>query len=203
MSFQIINSNHFLNSRKLNTQMAGKLVFSLNRDVPVEEILSGNSIQYEMEFQDLKISVNGERILDMSASIQKDFPLVEVTLGSGADSPISKMEVVVAPAPTILSTQEDQNQKSITIKEIPSQSEIGSNSSTPVVGRNKMKNYLRRARKRNLKARKTSELEALEKTDFEANRVFVAPSTYPLLAQSREVVDTRVRSLIHLLDYYT
>ncbi|KAI0529175.1 hypothetical protein KFK09_001722 [Dendrobium nobile] len=195
--------NKSVNSRKSNTQMAGKLIFSLNRYVPVEEILSGNSIQYEMEFQDLKISVNGETLIDLSATILGKSPLVEITLGSRVDSPISKMEVIVAPIPTVLSTQENQNQKSIMTNELPSQSEIGSNSSTPVVGRNKMKNYLRRARKRNLKARKTVEFEALEKTDFEANQEFVAPSTYPLLAQRREVVDTRVRSSIHLLDYYT
>ncbi|PKU62667.1 hypothetical protein MA16_Dca016615 [Dendrobium catenatum] len=153
-------------TRKSNTQMAGKLIFSLNGDVLVEEIL-------------------------------------KVTLESGADSPISKMKVTVAPVSTVPSTQEDQNQKSIMTKELPSQSEIGSSYSTPFVGKNQRKNYLRRARKRNLKARKTVESEALEKANFEANREFVAPSTYPLLAQRREVVEMRARSSIHLLDYYT
>ncbi|PKU79783.1 hypothetical protein MA16_Dca026054 [Dendrobium catenatum] len=95
-----------------------------------------------MEFQDLKISVNGERILDLSTCTQGNFPLVEVTLGLGADSLVSKMEVTVAPVSTISSAQEDKNQKLIMTEELPSQSEIGSSSNTPLVDKNQRKNYL-------------------------------------------------------------
>ncbi|PKU78996.1 hypothetical protein MA16_Dca000340 [Dendrobium catenatum] len=89
-----------------------------------------------MKFHNLKISVNGERILDPSGGTQKDVPLLEATLGLGADSPISKMEVAIAP---VSSAQEDKNHKSITTEELPSQSEIGSSSSTPFIDKNRKK----------------------------------------------------------------
>ncbi|KAH0463006.1 hypothetical protein IEQ34_007588 [Dendrobium chrysotoxum] len=82
--------------------------------------------------------------------------------------------------------------------------EIGSSSSTPVVSKaskNKRKNYLRRVRKKVVKARKTAEAKALKHVNSKANKKFVAPSTYPLhggncfhsalVTQRREVVETR------------
>ncbi|KAH0455258.1 hypothetical protein IEQ34_015290 [Dendrobium chrysotoxum] len=160
-------------------------------------------------------NVDGEEMIDLSAGIRRNIPLVEITLGLGVDSPISEMEAVVTPLPTVSSTEEDNNQKSITIEELPSQPEIGSSSSTPVVSKaskNKMKNYLRRVRKKVVKARKSAEAKALKHVKSEANQKFVAPSTNPFpggnhfhpspVTQRREVVETRARSSIHLLDYY-
>ncbi|KAH0455854.1 hypothetical protein IEQ34_015886 [Dendrobium chrysotoxum] len=202
-------------ARDLSTQMAGKLVFSLDRNLIVEGITSGNFIQFEMQFQDFKLSVDGEEMIDLSAGIRRNVPLVEITLGSGVDSPIFEMEADVTPLPTVSSIEENNNQKSITIEELPSQPEIGSSSSTPVVNKaskNKMKNYLRRVRKKVVKARKTAEAKALKHVKSEVNQKFVAPSTNPFhggnhfhpspIAQRREVVETRARSSIHLLDYY-
>ncbi|KAH0460247.1 hypothetical protein IEQ34_010910 [Dendrobium chrysotoxum] len=195
--------------------MAGKLIFSLDRNLIVEGITSGNFIQFEMQFQDFKLSVDGEEMIDLSAGIRRNVPLVEITLGSGVDSPISEMEAVVTPLPTVSFTEEDRNQNSITIEELPSQPEIGSSSSTPTVSKaskSKMKNYLRRVRKKVVKARKTAEAKALKHVKSEANQKFVAPSTNPFpggnhfhpspIAQRREVVETRAQSSIHLLDYY-
>ncbi|KAH0460337.1 hypothetical protein IEQ34_011000 [Dendrobium chrysotoxum] len=202
-------------TQDLNTQMAGKLIFSLDRNLIVKGITSGNFIQFEMQFQDFKLSVDGEEMIDLSAGIRRNVPLVEITLGSGVDSPISEMEAVVTPLPTVSFTKEDKNQKSITMEELPSQLEIGSSSSSPTVSKaskNKMKNYLRRVRKKVVKARKTAEAKALKHVKSEANQKFIAPSTNPFpggnhfhpspVTQRREVIETRARSSIHLLDYY-
>ncbi|KAH0464098.1 hypothetical protein IEQ34_006884 [Dendrobium chrysotoxum] len=104
-------------------------------------------------------------------------PLVEITLGSGVDSPIPKMEAAVTPLPTVSSTEEDNNQKSITIEEIPSQIEIRSSSSIRDARQNRRKNYLRRVRKKVIKARKTAETKGkgrkkieIKRIDKEANR---------------------------------
>ncbi|KAH0463941.1 hypothetical protein IEQ34_006727 [Dendrobium chrysotoxum] len=134
---------------------------------------------------------------------------------SGVDSPISEMEADVTLLPIVPSAQVDKNQNSITIEELPSRPEIGSSSSTPVVSKaskNKMKNYLRRVRKKVVKARKTAEVKALKHVKSKANKKFVAPSTNPFpggshfhpshVTQWREVVETRAQSSIHLLNYY-
>ncbi|KAH0461615.1 hypothetical protein IEQ34_009190 [Dendrobium chrysotoxum] len=136
--------------------------------------------------RDFKLSIDGEEMIDLSAGIRRNVPLVEITLGSGVDSPIYEMEP-----------------------------EIGSSSSTPAVSKvskNKMKNYLRRVKKKVIKARKTAEAKALKHVKSEANQKFVAPSMNPFpggnrfhpspVTQRREVVETRARSSIHLLDYY-
>ncbi|KAH0459076.1 hypothetical protein IEQ34_011890 [Dendrobium chrysotoxum] len=211
----VVPSNEYLNVDDLSTQMAGKLIFSLDRNLIVEGITSGNFIQFKMQFQDFKLSVDGEEMIDLSAGIRRNVPLVEITLGSGVDSPISEMEAVVTPLPIVSSTEEDNNQKLIMIEELPSHPEIGSSSSTPVISKaskNKMKNYLRRVRKKVVKARKTAEAKALKHDKSEANQKSVAPSTNPFpggnhfhpspVAQRREVVETRAQSSIHLLDYY-
>ncbi|KAH0455169.1 hypothetical protein IEQ34_015201 [Dendrobium chrysotoxum] len=155
-----------------STQMAGKLIFSMDRDLIVEGITSG----------------------------------------SGVNSPISEMEAVVTPLTTVSSTEEDNNQKLITTGELPSQSEIESSSGIPVASKNKRKNYLRRVRKKVVKARKTAEVKALKYVKSKTNKQFVAPSTYPFpdgnhfhpspFAQRKEVVEMSTRSSIHLLDYY-
>ncbi|KAH0448478.1 hypothetical protein IEQ34_022278 [Dendrobium chrysotoxum] len=101
------NSNAF--KKNSSTQIAGKLIFSLDRNLIVEGITSGNFIQFEMQFQDFKLSVDGEEMIDMSAGIQREVPLVEITLGSGVDSPIYEMEVAVTPLPTVSSAEDDYN----------------------------------------------------------------------------------------------
>ncbi|KAH0455838.1 hypothetical protein IEQ34_015870 [Dendrobium chrysotoxum] len=192
--------------------MAGKLIFSMDKNLIVEGITSRNFIQFEIQFQDFKLSVDGEEMINLSVRIQRDAPLVEITLGLGVDSPISEMEVDVTPLPIVLSTHVEKNQNLITTGELPSQFEIESSSSIPVASKNKRKNYLRRVRKKAVKARKTAEAKALKHVNSKANKKFVAHSTYPfpsenyfhpsLVAQRREVVETRARSPIHLLNYY-
>ncbi|KAL0910711.1 hypothetical protein M5K25_018792 [Dendrobium thyrsiflorum] len=194
------------------TQNAGKLILSLDRYLTMEETVCGGSIQFRVEFQNFKLSIDRKTLIDLSAGIQRDTPLVDITLGSGVDSSISnKMEVDVTPSTTVPSAREDKSQK--LIDEGSSQYEIGSSSRTLVTSKNKIKNYLRRVRKKNVKVRMIDELEALKQVKFEVKREFIALSIYPLLgenhfhplpvAQRREVVRRVAQSSIRLLDYYT
>ncbi|KAH0465275.1 hypothetical protein IEQ34_005378 [Dendrobium chrysotoxum] len=88
-------------NKDLSTQMAGKLIFSLDGNLIVEGINYGNFIQFEMQFEDFKLSVDGEEMIDLSAGIRRNVPLVKITLGSGVDSPIFKMEDDVTPLPIV------------------------------------------------------------------------------------------------------
>ncbi|KAL0907637.1 hypothetical protein M5K25_022056 [Dendrobium thyrsiflorum] len=187
------------------TQMAGKLILSLDRNLIMEETVHDGSIQFRVEFQNFKLSIDGETLIDLPAGLQWDLPLVEITLGSGVDSPISKMEIAVIPLPIVLLTEEDKHQESMTIDEGFSQSEIGSSSSTLfVTSKNRKKNYLRRLRKRNFKARMIDESETFKRVECEAKQEFVAPYTSPLpFSQRKEVVSKVAQSSMRLLDYYT
>ncbi|KAL0903442.1 hypothetical protein M5K25_027823 [Dendrobium thyrsiflorum] len=186
-----------------DTQIAGKLVLSLDRNLIMEKTVHDGSIQFRVEFQNFKLSIDGETLIDLPARMLWDSPLVEITLGSGVDSPISEMEVDVTPLTTVPSTKEDKSQE--LIDEEFSQSEIGSSSSTLfVTSKNRKKNYLRRLRKRNFKARMIAESETFKQVKFEAKQEFVAPYTYPLpFAQRKEVVSRVAQSSMRLLDYYT
>ncbi|KAL0919026.1 hypothetical protein M5K25_011093 [Dendrobium thyrsiflorum] len=183
--------------------MAGKLVLSLDRNLIMEETVHNGSIQFKVEFQKFKLSIDGETLIDLPAEIQWDLPLVEITLASGVDSPISEMEVDVTPLTTVPSTKEDKSQE--LINEGSSQSEIRSSSSTLfVTSKNRKKNYLRRLRKRNFKARMIAESETFKQVECEAKQEFVAPYTSPLpFAQRKEVVSEVAQSSMRLLDYYT
>ncbi|KAL0925744.1 hypothetical protein M5K25_004114 [Dendrobium thyrsiflorum] len=90
------------------TQMAGKLILSLDRNLTIEDTIYGGSIQFRVEFQKLKLSINGERWVDLSARMQKDSPIVEITLRQGVDSPISKIEATVTPLPIVPSVESSQ-----------------------------------------------------------------------------------------------
>ncbi|KAL0927684.1 hypothetical protein M5K25_001882 [Dendrobium thyrsiflorum] len=171
----------------------------------MEETVHDGSIQFRVEFQNFKLSIDGETLIDLPAGLQWDLPLVEITLGSGVDSSISKMEIIVTPLPIVPLTEEDKHQESMTIDEGSSQSEIGSSSSTLfVTSKNRKKNYLRRLRKRNFKARMIDESETFKQVEFEAKKEFVAPYTFPLpFAQRKEVVSRVAQSSMRLLDYYT
>ncbi|KAL0912000.1 hypothetical protein M5K25_017941 [Dendrobium thyrsiflorum] len=103
--------------------MAGKLIFSLDRNLTIEEIICGGSIQFGVEFQNFKLSIDGEELINLSAIIHKDSPLVEITLGLGVDSPISEMVAAVTPLPTVLFTEEGKNQELMIIDEKPPMSE--------------------------------------------------------------------------------
>ncbi|KAL0922066.1 hypothetical protein M5K25_006028 [Dendrobium thyrsiflorum] len=184
--------------------MAGKLVLSLDRNLIMEETVHDGSIQFRVEFQNFKLSIDGETLIDLPAGLQWDLPLVEITLGAGVDSPISKMEIAVTPLPIVPLTEEDKHQESMTIDEGSPQSEIGSSSRTFVTSKNKKKNYLRRLRKRNLKARMITESESFKQVECKDKQEFVAPYTSPLpFAQRKEVVNRVAQSSMRLLDYYT
>ncbi|KAL0914278.1 hypothetical protein M5K25_014611 [Dendrobium thyrsiflorum] len=184
--------------------MAGKLVLSLDRNLIMEETVHDGSIQFRVEFQNFKLSIDGETLIDLPAGLQWDLPLVEITLGAGVDSPISKMEIAVTPLPIVPLTEEDKHQESMTIDEGSPQSEIGSSSRTFVTSKNRKKNYLRRLRKRNFKARMIAESETFKQVECEAKQEFVAPYTSPLpFAQRKEVVSEVAQSSMRLLDYYT
>ncbi|KAL0916025.1 hypothetical protein M5K25_013504 [Dendrobium thyrsiflorum] len=106
----------------------------------------------------------------------------------------------------------DKEQRPVISDERPSQSEIGSNSSAPFIGKNRKKNYLRRVKKRIIKARKNAESAAFKRVKFEGSKEFVAPCTYPLsggshfhplfVDQMREVVRRIARPSPCPFDYY-
>ncbi|KAL0909989.1 hypothetical protein M5K25_020909 [Dendrobium thyrsiflorum] len=193
--------------------MAGKLILSLDRNLTIEETICDGSIQFRVEFQNFKLSIDGERLVDLSAGTQKDSPLVEITLGQGFDSPISKIEAIVTPLSIVPFVEMGNNQQSMIIKEIQSVSEIGSNFSTYFASKNQKKNYLKRVKKKAIKARKIAESGALKKVKSEANKEFVAPCTYPLFGgshfhplfvdQMRQVVKRIARPSPCPFSYYT
>ncbi|KAL0921663.1 hypothetical protein M5K25_008760 [Dendrobium thyrsiflorum] len=123
------------------------------------------------------------KLVDLSAGTQKDSSLVEITLGQGVDSPISKIEATVTPLSIV-----------------------------PFI-ENQKKNYLKRVKKKAIKARKITESAALKKVKSKASKEFVAPCTYPLFGgnhfhplfidQMREVVRRIARSSPCPFNYYT
>ncbi|KAH0455321.1 hypothetical protein IEQ34_015353 [Dendrobium chrysotoxum] len=66
--------------------MAGKLLFSIDQDLQVEELIHSSAIQFGMGFKTLKLSVNGGTIINLAADGENG-PVVELAVGATSDIP--------------------------------------------------------------------------------------------------------------------
>lgn len=61
--------------------MASMLIFSLDCNKYMLELIYNNSIQFGMGFQTHKLIVNGEMVLELATKNEKDVPLVVIDVG--------------------------------------------------------------------------------------------------------------------------
>ncbi|KAH0461557.1 hypothetical protein IEQ34_009132 [Dendrobium chrysotoxum] len=164
-----------------SSTMAGKLLFSVDRDLQVEELIHSSAIQFGMGFKTLKLSVNGGTIINLAAEGENG-PVVELAVGAMSDlPPVLELAAGATLTPSVPSVQSED--KKIEVK---STVEKGSSSSTALFGtKSARKNYLRRIRKKITKSRKIAEQKALSLVEPEAVEELPIPASSPLLKGSR------------------
>ncbi|KAH0465715.1 hypothetical protein IEQ34_005818 [Dendrobium chrysotoxum] len=188
--------------------MARKLLFSVDRDLYVEELIHSSIIQFKMGFKSLRLSVNGGTIINLAVEGDKNGPEVKLAVGATDNlPPMLELVAGVTLTPLAPSVQEEDEKF-----EIKSTVEKGSSSSKPLFGtRSARKNYLRRVRKKIIKSRKIAEQKALSLVEPEAAEELPIPASSPLLKGSHfhplvattgeERVARIVSSLPSLIDY--
>ncbi|KAH0465931.1 hypothetical protein IEQ34_006034 [Dendrobium chrysotoxum] len=164
-----------------SSAMAGKLLFSVDRDLQVEELIHSSAIQFGMGFKTLKLSVNGGTIINLAAE-GKNGPVVELAVGATSDlPPVLELAAGATLTPSVPSVQSED--KKIEVK---STVEKGSSSSAALFGtKSARKNYLRRIRKKITKSRKIAAQKALSLVEPEAVEELPIPASSPLLKGSR------------------
>ncbi|KAH0458828.1 hypothetical protein IEQ34_011642 [Dendrobium chrysotoxum] len=161
--------------------MAGKLLFSVDRDIQVEDLIHSSAIQFGMGFKTLKLSVNGGTIINLTAE-GKNGPVVEIAVGATSDLPPMLELVAGATLTPFASSIQSEDKKT----EVKSTVEKGSSSSGALFGtKSARKNYLRRIRKKITKSRKIAEQKALSLVEPEAVEELHIPAFSPLLKGSR------------------
>ncbi|KAH0461322.1 hypothetical protein IEQ34_008897 [Dendrobium chrysotoxum] len=163
-----------------SSAMAGKLLFSVDRDLQVEELIHSSAIQFGMGFKTLKLSVNGGTIINLAAEGENG-PVVELAVGATSDlPPVLELAAGATLTPSVPSVQSED--KKIEVK---STVEKGSSSSGALFGtKSARKNYLRRIRKKITKSRKIAEQKALSLVEHEAAEELPLPASSPLLKGS-------------------
>ncbi|KAH0452683.1 hypothetical protein IEQ34_019982 [Dendrobium chrysotoxum] len=161
--------------------MAGKLLFSVDRDLQVEELIHSSAIQFGMGFKTLKLSVNGGTIINLAAEGENGL-VVELAVGATSDlPPVLELAAGATLTPSVPSVQSED--KKIEVK---STVEKGSSSSAALFGtKSARKNYLRRIRKKITKSRKIAEQKALSLVEPEAAEELPILASSPLLKGSR------------------
>ncbi|KAH0453639.1 hypothetical protein IEQ34_017963 [Dendrobium chrysotoxum] len=160
--------------------MAGKLLFSIDRDLQVEELIHSSAIQFGMGFKTLKLSVNGGIIINLTAEGENGL-VVELAVGATSDlPPMLELAAGATLTPSAPSVQNEEKKP-----EIKSTVEKGSSSPGTLFGtKSDRKNYLRRVRKKVTKSKKIAEQKALSLVEPEAVEELSIPASSPLLKGS-------------------
>ncbi|PKU79587.1 hypothetical protein MA16_Dca000933 [Dendrobium catenatum] len=125
--------------------MAGKLIFSFDRELSSQVNNLGSIVIFGMGFSTVELSMDGHKIIDLGASKEVP-PIFELIVGSTPTLPVSsdeeKQPKLIAEAPT----------------EVMTVFEEGSSSGLTFTTKNQRKNYMRRLRKKISKAKDSSPL---------------------------------------------
>ncbi|KAH0454949.1 hypothetical protein IEQ34_016873 [Dendrobium chrysotoxum] len=151
--------------------MVGKLIFSFDKDLSYKQIDLGSNILFGLDFHTLKLSMNGEKLVNLNAA-ELDSPILELILGLG-------------PEPLNLSKEERKSKSTVKTIEVKSIFEKGSSSKVPFISKNQKKNYLRRVRRKIAKSRKVVEVKTLSQVEPEAIEDILIHASSPLLRGSR------------------
>ncbi|PKU61532.1 hypothetical protein MA16_Dca023842 [Dendrobium catenatum] len=152
--------------------MAGKLIFSFDRELSSTVNDQGSTVVFGMGFNTLEFFMDGHEIVSLDAS-KDPTPMIELIMGS---------------APTVPVETEVQKQSELVIETpnvVKSVFEEGSSSGLNFATKNRKKNYLRRLRKKITKAKKVVPFKTLAQVEPEAAEELPIPASSPLLKGSR------------------
>ncbi|KAH0462955.1 hypothetical protein IEQ34_007537 [Dendrobium chrysotoxum] len=172
---------------KLSEPMARKLLFSVDRELHVEELIHNRKIQFGMGFKSLKLSVTSGTIINLVAEDNKDAPMVEIVIGAGTDTPpILETKDIVTSVPIAPPAQEDKKRKPAVKFRVNSVFEkLSSSSKEPFRTNSARKNYLRRVRNKITKLRKIVEQKTLSLVEPKTAEKLPITASSPLLKGSR------------------
>ncbi|KAH0466828.1 hypothetical protein IEQ34_004066 [Dendrobium chrysotoxum] len=170
------------------SKMAGKLLFSIDRALQVEELIHSNVVQFGMGFKTLKLFVNGGTIINLAAEGENS-PVIELAVGATSDlPPMLELATGVTLTPSIPSVQSEDKKT-----EVKSTIEKGSSSSGALFGTKSVrKNYLRRVWKKITKSRKIAEQKALSLVELEAVEELPIPAESSIMMLSPDELVQRV-----------
>ncbi|PKU82734.1 hypothetical protein MA16_Dca020313 [Dendrobium catenatum] len=164
--------------------MAGKLLFSMDRDLMVEELIYEKSIQFGIGFKSLRLVMNGNTFMDLIVEGKKDVPLVQLAIGARNDAPPSLWSALnLASAPKEF--LEDAKKLEVATEGKLVFEKGSSSSETIYCSKNAKRNYLRRVRKKITKSKKIAKLKTLAKVELVAAEELPIPASSPLLKESR------------------
>ncbi|PKU68492.1 hypothetical protein MA16_Dca020029 [Dendrobium catenatum] len=160
--------------------MDGKFLFSMDRDLLIEELIYENLIQFGVGFKSLRLVMNKNILVDLAVKGEKDAPVVQLAIGAGNDAPPCLWSALdLASAPKRFFEEEKKLEVATEGKSV-----FEKGSKTLYGSKNGKKNYLRRVRKKITKSKKMAELKALMKVEPEAAEELPIHASSPLLKGS-------------------